>query len=230
LAGISVVEMAGIGPGPFAGMMLADLGATVTRVDRLSAGLGGAGWVRAPGTMAAIRADVVSRGRRSIAVDLKSAQGVDLVLRLVDSADALIEGYRPGVMERLGLGPKVCLDRNPRLVFGRMTGWGQDGPLAQAAGHDINYIALSGALAAIGRHGEPPVPPLNLVGDYGGGGMLLAYGVVAALLSASRSGVGQVVDAAMLDGGARQQPARHRHAVLRRLCHLGLRIHVSGSA
>ncbi|MHB8187170.1 MAG: CaiB/BaiF CoA transferase family protein [Dermatophilaceae bacterium] len=202
LSGITVVEMAGIGPGPFAGMMLADLGATVTRVDRLSAGSGGPGWVRAPNTMAAVRADVVSRGRRSIAVDLKSVEGVELVLKLIDSADVLIEGYRPGVMERLGLGPDVCLERNSRLVFGRMTGWGQDGPLAQAVGHDINYISLSGALAAIGRHGEAPVPPLNLVGDYGGGGMLLAYGVVAALLSAARTGAGQVVDASMLDGSA----------------------------
>jgi alpha-methylacyl-CoA racemase len=196
LSGITIVEMAGIGPGPFAGMMLADLGATVIRVDRLS---GGEGPLSA---LSAGRADVVSRGRRSIAVDLKSAEGVELVLRLVDSADALIEGYRPGVMERLGLGPSTCLARNPRLVFGRMTGWGQDGPLAQAAGHDINYIALSGALGAIGRRGETPVPPLNLVGDYGGGGMLLAYGVVAALLSAARTGAGQVVDAAMVDGSA----------------------------
>lgn len=197
LSGISVVEMAGIGPGPFAGMMLADLGATVIRVDRLSAGGGGALVGMSVG-----RADVVSRGRRSIAVDLKSAEGVELVLKLVDSADVLIEGFRPGVMERLGLSPDVCLERNPRLVFGRMTGWGQDGPLARAAGHDINYISLTGALAAIGRHGEAPVPPLNLVGDYGGGGMLLAYGVVAALLSAARTGAGQVVDAAMVDGSA----------------------------
>ena len=197
LSGISVVEMAGIGPGPFAGMMLADLGATVIRVDRLSAGGGGALVGMSVG-----RADVVSRGRRSIAVDLKSAEGVELVLNLVDSADVLIEGFRPGVMERLGLSPDVCLERNPRLVFGRMTGWGQDGPLARAAGHDINYISLTGALAAIGRHGEAPVPPLNLVGDYGGGGMLLAYGVVAALLSAARTGAGQVVDAAMVDGSA----------------------------
>ena len=197
LSGISVVEMAGIGPGPFAGMMLADLGATVTRVDRLSVG-GGEG----PRAMASGRADVVSRGRRSIAVDLKMAGGIELVLRLIDSADTLIEGYRPGVMERLGLGPDVCLGRNPRLVYGRMTGWGQEGPLAKAAGHDINYISLSGVLGAIGRHGEAPVPPLNLVGDYGGGGMLLAYGVVAALLSAARTGAGQVVDAAMVDGAA----------------------------
>jgi alpha-methylacyl-CoA racemase len=197
LSGISVVEMSGIGPGPFAGMMLADLGATVTRVDRLSGGKRGVLTALSEG-----RADVVSRGRRSIAVNLKSAEGVELVLRLVDSADVLIEGFRPGVMERLGLGPDVCLGRNPRLVFGRMTGWGQDGPLAQAAGHDINYIALSGALGAIGRAGQTPVPPLNLVGDYGGGGMLLAYGVLAALLSVGRTGVGQVVDAAMVDGAA----------------------------
>ena len=196
LSGVSVVEMAGLGPGPFAGMMLADLGATVIRVDRLSHG-----W-DVLGALTAGRADVVSRGRRSISLDLKSADGVELVLRLVDSADVLIEGFRPGVMERLGLGPDVCLGRNPRLVFGRITGWGQDGPLAQAAGHDINYISLSGALAAIGRHGEAPVPPLNLVGDYGGGGMLLAYGVLAALLSAARTGAGQVVDAAMVDGAA----------------------------
>ena len=197
LSGVTVVEMSGIGPGPFAGMMLADLGATVTRVDRLSGG--GRGLLS---VLSAGHADVVSRGRRSIAVDLKSAEGVELVLKLVDSADVLIEGYRPGVMERLGLGPDVCLRRNPRLVFGRMTGWGQDGPLAQAAGHDINYISLSGALGAIGRRGETPVPPLNLVGDYGGGGMLLAYGVVAALLSVARTGAGQVVDAAMVDGSA----------------------------
>src|ERR1035437_9913001 len=197
LGGITVVEMSGVGPGPFAGMMLADLGATVVRVDRLSGAQRGILSVLSEG-----RADVVSRGRRSIAIDLKSADGVELVLKLVDSADVLIEGYRPRVMERLGLGPDVCLERNPRLVFGRMTGWGQDGPLAQAAGHDINYIALSGALWAIGRRGGTPVPPLNLVGDYGGGGMLLAFGVVAALLSVARTGVGQVVDAAMVDGSA----------------------------
>jgi alpha-methylacyl-CoA racemase len=196
LSGITVVEMSGIGPGPFAGMMLADLGATVIRVDRPS-GRGGGLTVLSAG-----RADVVSRGRRSIAVDLKSPEGVEVVLRLVESTDVLIEGYRPGVMERLGLGPDACLARNPRLVFGRMTGWGQDGPLARAAGHDINYISLSGALGAIGRHGQKPVPPLNLVGDYGGGGMLLACGVLAALLSAARTGEGQVVDAAMVDGSA----------------------------
>lgn len=197
LSGITVVEMSGIGPGPFAGMMLADLGAAVIRVDRL----------RGPGLssnslLAVGSADVVSRGRRSIAVDLKSPEGVELVLKLVDSADVLIESYRPGVMERLGLGPDVCCGRNRRLVFGRMTGWGQDGPLAQAAGHDINYIALSGALGAIGRRGEPPLPPLNLVGDYGGGGMFLVVGVLAALLSVTSSGAGQVVDASMVDGSA----------------------------
>ncbi len=197
LGGITVVEMSGIGPGPFAGMMLADLGATVVRVDRLSGTKRGILSVLSEG-----RADVVSRGRRSIAIDLKSADGVELVLKLVDSADVLIEGYRPRVMERLGLGPDVCLERNPRLVFGRMTGWGQEGPLSQTAGHDINYIAMSGALGAIGRRGETPVPPLNLVGDYGGGGMLLAFGVLAALLSVARTGVGQVVDAAMVDGSA----------------------------
>jgi alpha-methylacyl-CoA racemase len=196
LSGITVVEMSGIGPGPFAGMMLADLGATVIRVDRPVGSGGGLT------ELSAGRADVVSRGRRSIAVDLKSPEGVELVLKLVDSADVLIEGYRPGVMERLGLGPEVCLARNPSLVFGRMTGWGQDGPLAQAAGHDINYIALSGVLGAIGRHGQTPVPPLNLIGDYGGGGMLLACGVLAGLLSVARTGAGQVVDAAMVDGSA----------------------------
>src|SRR5450631_2586394 len=156
LSGTTVVEMSGIGPGPFAGMMLADLGATVIRVDRLP---GGGGVLSSRGLLSAGKADVCSRGRRSGAVDLKLAEGVELVLRLVDSADVLIEGFRPGVMERLGLGPDVCLGRNPRLVFGRMTGWGQHGPLAQAAGHDINYIALSGALAAIGRAGQTPVPP-----------------------------------------------------------------------
>jgi alpha-methylacyl-CoA racemase len=200
LSGITVVEMAGIGPGPFAGMMLADLGAVVIRVDRISDGRREVEGLL--GALSTGRADVVSRGRRSIALDLKSAEGIELVLRLLESADVLIEGYRPGVMERLGLGPDDCLARNPRLVFGRMTGWGQDGPLAQAAGHDISYIALSGALAAIGRHGQAPVPPLNLVGDYGGGGMLLAYGVVAALLSTARTGIGQVVDASMVDGSA----------------------------
>ena len=170
-------------------MMLSDMGAEVIRVDRIAPG------AKAP-------KDVLARNRRSIGVDLKSAEGVETVLRLVESADALFEGFRPGVTERLGLGPDECLARNPKLVYGRMTGWGQDGPMAQAAGHDINYIGLAGALHAIGRPGERPVPPLNLVGDFGGGGMLLAFGMVCALLEAQKSGEGQVVDAAMVDGAA----------------------------
>jgi len=189
LKGLRILEFAGIGPGPFCGMLLADLGAEVVRLDRKEG---------PPGT----RQDFVGRGRRSLALDLKSPAAVQAALRLVEGADALIEGFRPGVMERLGLGPEACLARNPRLVYGRMTGWGQDGPLAQAAGHDINYIALTGALWSIGRPGERPVPPLNLVGDYGGGGMLLALGMLAALLEAKGSGRGQVVDAAMVDGAA----------------------------
>lgn len=190
LQGIKIIEIAGIGPGPFCAMMLSDLGAEVIRVDRKSnAGTGE-------------KFNVLNRGRKSIAVDLKNAGATAAVLRLVEKADALIEGFRPGVMERLGLGPDVCLERNPKLVYGRMTGWGQDGPLAQAAGHDINYIALSGALYAIGRPGQAPVPPLNLVGDFGGGGMMLALGVVSALLETRNSGKGQVVDAAMTDGSA----------------------------
>jgi alpha-methylacyl-CoA racemase len=192
LRGFRVVELAGIGPGPFAGMMLSDMGAEVLRVDR----------VDAVGRDAPAVLDVCDRGRRSVAVDLKRAEGREVVLRLVERADALIEGFRPGVTERLGVGPDDCLARNPRLVYGRMTGWGQDGPLAQAAGRDINYIALSGTLSMIGRAGQPPVPPLNLLGDFGGGGLLLAYGVVCALLEASRSGQGQVIDAAMVDGAA----------------------------
>ncbi len=188
LNGIRVLEFAGIGPGPFCAMLLADMGADVVRIDRAGSG-------RAP-------IDPLLRGRRSIAVDLKNPKGIETVLRLVAGADALIEGFRPGVMERLGLGPDVCLARNPKLVFGRMTGWGQDGPMAQAAGHDINYIALAGALEGIGRKGEPPLPPLNLVGDFGGGGMLLAFGVLAGLLETKSSGKGQVVDAAMVDGAA----------------------------
>jgi alpha-methylacyl-CoA racemase len=189
-----MVEIAGIGPGPFCAMMLADLGAEVLRVDRAER----ARLPRGEGP----NLDLLNRGRRSIAVDLKSPAGVEVVLRLVDKADALIEGFRPGVMERLGLGPDVCLARNPGLVFGRMTGWGQDGPLAKAAGHDLNYIALTGALHAIGRPDSPPPPPLNLIGDFGGGGLMLAYGILAALLERSRSGKGQVVDAAMVDGAA----------------------------
>jgi alpha-methylacyl-CoA racemase len=189
LSGFKIIELAGIGPGPFCGMMLSDMGAEVIRVERLS------GADKAP-------KDVLARNRRSVALDLKSPEGVETVLRLVESADALFEGFRPGVTERLGLGPDVVLARNPKLVYGRMTGWGQEGPMAQAAGHDINYIGLSGALHAIGRQGERPVPPLNLVGDFGGGGMLLAYGLVCGMLESQRSGKGQVVDAAMVDGSA----------------------------
>lgn len=189
LSGFRAVELAGIGPGPFCGMMLSDMGADVIRVDRM-------------GAPARRNNDVLARNRRSIAVDLKQPAGVETVLRLVQKSDALFEGFRPGVTERLGLGPDHCMARNPKLVYGRMTGWGQDGPMAQAAGHDINYIGLSGALHAIGRAGERPVPPLNLVGDFGGGGMLLAFGMVCALLEAQKSGKGQVVDAAMVDGAA----------------------------
>ena len=194
LSGIRIVEIAGIGPGPFCAMMLADLGAEVLRVDRAER-------ARLPRPDRP-NLDLLNRGRRSVAVDLKSPAGVEVVLRLVEKADALIEGFRPGVMERIGLGPEVCLARNPGLVFGRMTGWGQDGPLAKAAGHDLNYIALTGALHAIGRADSPPPPPLNLVGDFGGGGLMLAYGILAALLERARSGKGQVVDAAMVDGAA----------------------------
>ena len=195
LHGIKIVEIAGIGPGPFAAMMLSDMGADVLRVDRAAAVKGEYATKPPPG-------DLMNRGRRSVGVDLKHPEGVATVLRLVEGADALIEGFRPGVMERLGLGPDVCLERNPGLVYGRMTGWGQDGPLASAAGHDINYIALAGTLHGIGRAGEKPVPPLNLVGDFGGGGMLLAFGVACALVERARSGKGQVVDAAMVDGAA----------------------------
>jgi alpha-methylacyl-CoA racemase len=194
LSGYRIIEIAGIGPGPFAAMLLADMGAEVIRVER-------AGAVRGPLPEGA-HYDVLLRGRRNVAVDLKHPDGVEALLSLVESADALIEGFRPGVMERLGVGPDVCLERNPKLVFGRMTGWGQEGPYAQAAGHDINYISLAGALAHFGRAGGPPVPPLNMVGDFGGGGMFLAYGVVCALLEAQRSGQGQVVDTAMVDGTA----------------------------
>jgi alpha-methylacyl-CoA racemase len=194
LEGIRVVELQGIGPGPFAGMVLADLGADLVRVDRAQN--------VQPNPPANPPGDILARGRRSVGVDLKRAEGVETVLRLVEGADVLLEGFRPGVMERLGLGPDACLARNPRLVYGRMTGWGQDGPLATAAGHDINYIALAGVLHAIGRKGEKPVPPLNLVGDFGGGGMLLVVGILAALVERARSGRGQVVDAAMVDGAA----------------------------
>jgi len=194
LAGHRVIEIAGIGPGPFAAMLLADMGAEVIRVERAGAVQGPAPETPHP--------DILRRGRRNIAIDLKHPDGVATLLDLVDGADALIEGFRPGVMERLGVGPDVCLSRNPKLVFGRMTGWGQDGPYAPAAGHDINYISLAGALAHFGRAGQPPTPPMNMVGDFGGGGMFLAFGVVCALLEASRSGAGQVVDTAMVDGTA----------------------------
>jgi alpha-methylacyl-CoA racemase len=194
LQGIRIIEVAGIGPGPFAAMMLSDMGADVIRVDR-SAHVSGGDPETPP-------ADIFNRGRRSIALDLKSPAGVATLLELVEHADALIEGFRPGVAERLGFGPDVCAERNSKLVFGRMTGWGQDGPYAPTAGHDINYIALAGVLAHLGREGEKPTPPINLVGDFGGGGMLLAFGVVCALLEARTSGAGQVVDAAMVDGSA----------------------------
>ncbi len=194
LAGVRILEIAALGPAPFASMMLADMGAEVLRIDRADRVEGG--------DPATPPLDFLSRGRRSVGLDLKSPDGVELLLNLVEVADAVIEGFRPGVMERLGAGPEVCLARNPRLIFGRMTGWGQEGPLAQAAGHDINYIALAGALEPIGRLGEKPLPPLNLVGDFGGGGMLLAYGIACALVERARSGKGQVVDAAMVDGAA----------------------------
>jgi len=197
LAGIRVVELAGIGPGPFCAMLLSDMGAEVVRVDRAaSVGLDTDRDGNDP------RFNLLARGRRNLAADLKNPQAVAAVLRMIDRADALIEGFRPGVMERLGLGPDVCLARNPRLVYGRMTGWGQDGPIAHVAGHDINYIALSGALAAIGPAGGPPVPPLNLVGDFGGGALYLAMGVLAGIISARTTGQGQVVDCSMVEGSA----------------------------
>ena len=192
LTGLRVIELAGIGPGPFCGMMLSDMGAEVVRVDRMASPRDGGERPK----------DVLARNRRSIGVDLKAPEGVEVVLRLCETADALFEGFRPGVTERLGLGPEDCMARNPKLVYGRMTGWGQEGPLAGAAGHDINYIGLAGALHAIGEKGQKPVPPLNLIGDFGGGGMLLAFGLVCGMLEAARSGKGQVVDAAMVDGAA----------------------------
>ncbi len=191
LQGVKILEIAGIGPAPFAAMMLSDMGAEVLCIDRVSRHR-----AAGPGR------DVLRRGRLGVGLDLKHPEGAATLLALCERADALIEGFRPGVMERLGLGPEACLARNPKLVYGRMTGWGQHGPLAHAAGHDINYIALAGALHAIGRAGEKPLAPLNLVGDFGGGGMLLAFGVVCALLEAGRSGRGQVVDAAMIDGAS----------------------------
>jgi alpha-methylacyl-CoA racemase len=193
LSGVKILEFQGIGPGPFCTMMLSDMGADIVRIDRARNVNPGA---------EGLSLDFLARGRRSVGVDLKSAEGIETCLRMIEKADAILEGFRPGVMERLGLGPDVCLARNPSLVYGRMTGWGQEGPLANVAGHDINYISLAGALAHMGRAGEAPVPPLNLVGDFGGGGMLLAFGMVCALVERASSGKGQVVDAAMVDGTA----------------------------
>jgi alpha-methylacyl-CoA racemase len=189
LAGIRVVEFRGLGPGPHAAMLFSDMGADVIRIDRKGQG-------------AVAKSEITLRGRRAVELDMKKPEGVEAALKLIEKADALIEGFRPGVTERLGVGPDICLRRNPRLVYGRMTGWGQFGPLAKAAGHDINYISLSGVLHSIGRQGEKPVPPLNLVGDFGGGALYLAFGMVCALLEARKSGQGQVIDAAMTDGSA----------------------------
>ncbi|GAC1574308.1 MAG: CaiB/BaiF CoA-transferase family protein [Candidatus Dormibacteria bacterium] len=198
LAGIRIIEFAGIGPAPFCALVLSDMGAEVIRVGRTTeVGVGAA-----TAGVGSLTDGILGRGRRSLALDLKHPEGLATALHLITGADALLEGFRPGVMERLGIGPDMCLSLNPRLVYGRLTGWGQDGPYAQAAGHDLNYIALAGALAPIGRRDEPPVPPLNLVGDFAGGGLLLAMGMLAALLEAGRSGTGQVVDAAMVDGSA----------------------------
>ena len=191
LQGVKIIEVGGIGPGPFCGMMLSDMGADIVRVER-KGGL----------ALSEPKYDVLTRNRRSVFIDLRKSEGVEALFRMLEQVDALQEGFRPGVMEKLGLGPKACLERNPRLVYGRMTGWGQQGPLSHAAGHDINYIALSGALHTLGRKGENPVPPLNLVGDFGGGGMLLAFGMVCALFEARKTGTGQIVDAAMVDGSA----------------------------
>ena len=194
LSGVKIVEFAGIGPGPMCAMLLADLGADVLRIDRTQ-----------PvdlGTRRPARYDLLRRNRKTVRLDLKRPEAIEFALGLIARADALIEGFRPGVMERLGLGPDVCLARNPRIVFGRMTGWGQDGPMAHAAGHDLNYIALTGVLDTIGRKGQPPTPPLNLVGDFGGGALYLAMGILAAIIESKSSGKGQVVDAAMVDGAA----------------------------
>ena len=201
LSGIKAVELAGIGPGPMCAMLLADLGATVLRIDRPEPS--------DLGLPRELRYDLLLRGRRAVALDLKSPEGKALALRLIERADALIEGFRPGVTERLGLGPDDCLRRNPRLVYGRVTGWGQEGPLAHAAGHDINYISLVGALHAVGRRDQPPTPPLNLIGDFAGGALYLAFGIVCGILEAQRSGQGQVVDAAMVDGAASLMTAFH---------------------
>ena len=201
LAGVKVVELAGIGPAPMCAMLLADMGAQVLRIDRPGGSELGIARPR--------QFDLLLRGRKSLELDLKSPGGKGLALRLIGEADALIEGFRPGVTERLGLGPEICLERNPRLVYGRVTGWGQEGPLAHAAGHDLNYIALVGALAAFGRHGQPPTPPLNLLGDFAGGAMYLAFGLLCGILEARQSGKGQVVDAAMIDGTASLLMAHH---------------------
>lgn len=201
LAGLRVIEMAGIGPAPFCGMLLADMGADVVRIDRLEAS--GLGMAFPP------KFDMLNRNKRSLAVDLKRPEGVAIVSSMIDVADVLIEGFRPGVMEKLGLGPELFGARNPRLVYGRMTGWGQSGPLAQAAGHDLNYIAVTGALSAIGVAGGPPVVPLNLIGDFGGGTLYLAMGVLAAVISARTTGKGQVVDAAIVDGVASLLTMQH---------------------
>ena len=190
LNGYTVIELAGIGPAPMGGMVLADMGAEVIRIDRAS------------GASALVMKDVSARGKKSVVLNLKEPEGIETLLRMVENADVIIDPYRPGVCEKLGIGPDVCLERNPKLVFARMTGWGQDGPLAHAAGHDINYISITGALYATGRKGQKPVPPLNLVGDMGGGGMLLVNGVLAALLEAANSSKGQVIDVAMVDGAA----------------------------
>ena len=190
LNGYTVIELAGIGPAPMGGMMLADMGAEVIRIERAS------------GASALVMKDVSARGKKSVVLNLKDAAGIETLLRMLENADVIIDPYRPGVCEKLGIGPDICLQRNPKLVFARMTGWGQEGPLAQAAGHDINYISITGALSAMGRKGQKPVPPLNLVGDMGGGGMLLANGILAALLETANSGKGQVIDVAMVDGAA----------------------------
>ncbi len=190
LNGYTVIELAGIGPAPMGGMMLADMGAEVIRIDRAS------------GASALVMKDVSARGKKSVVINLKDAGGIETLLRMVENADVIIDPFRPGVCEKLGIGPDVCLQRNPKLIFARMTGWGQEGPLAHTAGHDINYISITGALYAMGRKGEKPVAPLNLVGDMGGGGMLLVNGVLAALLETANSGKGQVIDVAMVDGAA----------------------------
>lgn len=191
LEGIKIIEMAGLGPAPFCAMLLSDMGADIIRIDRKSGG-----------NTLGLDYDILNRGRRSLALDLKNADDIATLFELIEKADGLMEGFRPGVMERLGLGPDACLEKNPKLVYGRMTGWGQEGPLAQVAGHDLNYIALTGALHAIGTQESGPVPPLNLVGDFGGGALYLAVGMLCGLLEAQKSGKGQVVDTAMVDGAS----------------------------